>query len=119
MNNEFFDALLILEKEKGINAESLLEKIKVAIENAVKKDFGEPENIIIDNFDITCGKTVNLFTAHFVEQSKHILDDEIDGKPNANKMVPPKKIVIKNNKAGINYIKPDTAFFKDTVIVEE
>ena len=78
-----------------------------------------PENIIIDNFDITCGKTVNLFTAHFVEQSKHILDDEIDGKPNANKMVPPKKIVIKNNKAGINYIKPDTAFFKDTVIVEE
>ena len=37
MNNEFFDALLILEKEKGINAESLLEKIKVAIENAVKK----------------------------------------------------------------------------------
>jgi len=48
MNNEFFDALLILEKEKGINAQSLLEKITVAIENAVKKDFGEPENIIIN-----------------------------------------------------------------------
>lgn len=48
MNNEFFEALSILEREKGINVESLLEKIKVAIENAVKKDFGEPENIIID-----------------------------------------------------------------------
>ena len=48
MNNEFFDALNILEQEKGINTVSLLEKISVAIENAVKKDFGEPENIIID-----------------------------------------------------------------------
>ena len=48
MNNEFFDALSILEQEKGIDTESLLEKIRVAIENAVKKDFGEPENIIID-----------------------------------------------------------------------
>ena len=48
MNNEFFEALNILEQEKGINVESLLEKIRVAIENAVKKDFGEPENIIIN-----------------------------------------------------------------------
>ena len=48
MNNEFFDALNVLEQEKGINVASLLEKISVAIENAVKKDFGEPENIIID-----------------------------------------------------------------------
>ena len=48
MNNEFFDALSILEQEKGINVESLLEKITVAIENAVKKDFGDPENIIIN-----------------------------------------------------------------------
>lgn len=48
MNNEFFEALSILQQEKGIDADSLLEKITVAIENAVKKDFGEPENIIID-----------------------------------------------------------------------
>ena len=44
MNNEFFDALSILEQEKGINVESLLEKITVAIENAVKKDFGPREH---------------------------------------------------------------------------
>jgi len=48
MNNEFFDALNILEQEKGINIDSLLEKITVAIENAVKKDFGDPENIIVN-----------------------------------------------------------------------
>ncbi len=48
MNNEFFDALSLLEQEKKINVDSLLEKIRVAIENAVKKDFGDPENIIID-----------------------------------------------------------------------
>ncbi len=48
MNNEFFDALIMLEQEKGIDSTSLLEKITVAIENAIKKDFGDPENIIID-----------------------------------------------------------------------
>lgn len=78
-----------------------------------------PENIVIDNFNITEGKDVNLFTAKFVEQSEHILDDVVDGKENLNKMVPPKTITIKNNKAGINYIKPNTPFFKDTIITEE
>ncbi len=48
MNNEFFEALNALEQEKNIDVESLLDKIRTAIENAVKKDFGEPENIIID-----------------------------------------------------------------------
>ena len=78
-----------------------------------------PENIIVDNLAITNGDTVNMFTAKFVEQSEHILDDEVDGKPNVNKMVPPKRIVIKNNKAGIKFIRPQTAFFKDTEFVVE
>lgn len=39
MNNEFFDALLMLEKEKGIPADYLLEKIKAAIVIAVKREF--------------------------------------------------------------------------------
>ncbi len=79
-----------------------------------------PESIIVDNLKITNGKTVNLFTQSFVEQSKYILDDEVDGKPNVNKMTPPKKIVIKNNHDGINYVKPETEFFKNTeFIIEE
>ena len=40
MNNEFFDALALLEKEKGIPADYLLERIKAAIVIAVKKDYG-------------------------------------------------------------------------------
>lgn len=37
MNQDFFDALLLLEKEKGISADYLLEKIKNAIVIAVKR----------------------------------------------------------------------------------
>lgn len=48
MNNDFFDALLLLEKEKGIPADYLLEKIKAAIVIAVKRDFGGVENVIVD-----------------------------------------------------------------------
>ena len=50
MNNEFFDALSLLEKEKGVPADYLLEKIKAAIVIAVKRDFGglEAVNVEID-----------------------------------------------------------------------
>lgn len=47
MNNDFFDALYLMEKEKGIPAEYLVEKIKVAIGIAVKKDpAGSEDNIV-------------------------------------------------------------------------
>lgn len=47
MNQEFFDALYLMEKEKGIPAEYLVEKIKVAIGIAVKKDpAGSEDNIV-------------------------------------------------------------------------
>lgn len=78
-----------------------------------------PENIIVDNLKITSGNTINIFTQKFVEQSKYILDDEVDGKPNVNKMAPPKKIVIKNNKDGINFVKPESEFFKNTEFIIE
>ena len=48
MNNDFFDALELLEKEKGIPAEYLLEKISAAIIIAVKRDFGSPETVNIE-----------------------------------------------------------------------
>ena len=78
-----------------------------------------PETIIIDNFSITEGDTVSLITEPFIEQSKNIMLDEIDGKPNVNKMIPPKKIIIRNNKSGLKYILPDSDFFKDTEIIFE
>lgn len=45
MNNEFFDALELLEAEKGIEADYLIEKIKNAIVIAVKRDYQVTENV--------------------------------------------------------------------------
>ncbi len=48
MNNaEFFEALKLLEKEKGITGDYLLEKIRAAIIIAVKRDYGGKENISV------------------------------------------------------------------------
>ena len=44
-NAEFFEALKLLQKEKGIEGDYLLEKIHAAIVIAVKRDFGGKENI--------------------------------------------------------------------------
>ncbi len=53
MNNEFFDALELLEKEKGIPMDYLLERIKTAIGMAVKRDYGGIENVLVDINDET------------------------------------------------------------------
>lgn len=48
MNSEFYEALTLLEKEKGIKKEYMLDKIKAAIIAAVKKEKNlemQPENI--------------------------------------------------------------------------
>ncbi len=48
MNAEFFDALTLLEKEKDIPANYLLEKISSAIAIAAKRDYGSGDNIIVE-----------------------------------------------------------------------
>ena len=65
MNNaEFFEALKLLEKEKGIPGDDLLEKIRAAIIIAVKRDFGGKENIVVvmepatGEFNVSLHKTV-------------------------------------------------------------
>jgi N utilization substance protein A len=47
-NKEFFEALAILEKEKGISEEYLLGKIKNAIVAAVRRDYGSEDNVLVD-----------------------------------------------------------------------
>ena len=48
-NNEFFDALATLEKERGLPADYLIDKIKAAIVIAVKKDYEvEDDNVVVD-----------------------------------------------------------------------
>lgn len=64
MNKEFFEALALLEKEKGVPMNYLLEKIKAAIVIAVKRDYGPNANIIVNidpetaKFKVAIAKTV-------------------------------------------------------------
>ena len=48
MNAEFFEALALLEKERGISAEYLTEKIKNAIVVAVRRDYGCEDNVQVE-----------------------------------------------------------------------
>ena len=48
-NNEFFEALTMLEHERGITAEYLVDKIKAAIVIAVKKNYDvEDDNVSVE-----------------------------------------------------------------------
>ncbi|HZK21381.1 MAG TPA: transcription termination factor NusA [Oscillospiraceae bacterium] len=47
-NKEFFDAVELMEKEKGIPAEYLLEKITAAIVTSVKKDYGSKDVVFCE-----------------------------------------------------------------------
>ena len=65
MNAEFFEALAMLEKERGLPADYLLEKVKNAIVIAVKKDYEvEDENVSVviepdqGKFSVSLLKTV-------------------------------------------------------------
>lgn len=46
MNKEFFEAVQLLEKEKGIPAEYMFEKIKAAIISATKNSYGNRDNVV-------------------------------------------------------------------------
>ena len=48
MNSEFFEALALLEREKGIPVAYMLEKIKNAISIAVKRESAGGENNIVE-----------------------------------------------------------------------
>ena len=47
-NSDFFEALALLEKERGLPANYLMEKIKNAIVIAAKRDYGSGDNVIVD-----------------------------------------------------------------------
>ena len=64
MNSEFFEAVRLLEKEKGIPADYLLEKITTAVIIAVKRDYNAKDNVIVNidpekqDFSVALRKTV-------------------------------------------------------------
>ena len=47
MNAEFFNALDLLEKEKGIPKEYMMEKVSAALTSAYKRELGGAENVRI------------------------------------------------------------------------
>ncbi|WRS27129.1 transcription termination factor NusA [Oscillospiraceae bacterium MB08-C2-2] len=67
MNTEFFDALTLLEKEKGIPADYLLERIKNAIAIAVKRDVGGGEDAVVE-IDPDSGRFYVAYRKTVVEQ---------------------------------------------------
>lgn len=70
MNNEFFEALGMLEKERGISEAYLVEKIKAAIVIAVKKGYD-----VEDNVEVVIEPTTGKFNVAIV---KMIVDEVTD-----------------------------------------
>ena len=84
-SNELFDALNILEQEKNISKDTLLEAIKVSLETACKNHFGKAENVkvIIDpetcQFQCYQEKTVVDVVEDPVEQISLEAAHQMDG----------------------------------------
>ena len=80
MNKEFFEALALLEKEKGIPAEFMMDRINKAIVTACKNNYGN-EDVVID-----IKPDRNKFEVYL---KKEVVDDVLD---------PDKEIYIDNAK---------------------
>lgn len=48
MNKEFFEAVKMLEEEKGISSEYIFDKIKAAIISATRNSYGNRDNVVCD-----------------------------------------------------------------------
>lgn len=71
MSKELFEALEMLEKEKGINAQELMNNIKTAITVSIKKSFGVDE----DNIDIDTDAQTKKFTAYLLKDIVETVED--------------------------------------------
>ena len=86
----FLDALTLLAKEKGIEPELLIEKIKTAVTIAVKKEYPKSENVVFNIDDETGSFNVAI--------AKEITDEVED---EANQMTPEQaKKYVKKPKVG-------------------
>ena len=97
MNAEFFEALAMLEKERGLPADYLLEKIKNAIVIAVKKDYDVEDDNVAVEIDPETGKfNVNLL--------KHIVE-EVEN-PNTEISLEDAQAKKKTSKLGTDFVIP-------------
>ena len=72
-NTELKAAIELLEKEKGISRESLLDSIEQSLMTACKSHFGKNDNIIVRIDPETCAYTVTA-EKEVVEDEAHIVD---------------------------------------------
>lgn len=70
-SKKFIQALDLLESEKGIQKEVVLDALKEALEKSYKKNYGGPESIIRVDINETTGK-IRLY------EIKHVVDDVCD-----------------------------------------
>lgn len=75
MDAEFFNALEMLEKEKGISADLLLSKICTAITIAAKRDYGSSDNIVVEADKEK--KSLNVYLRKTVVEEVTNPDDEL------------------------------------------
>ena len=68
MNAEFFEALALLEKERGLTAEYLIERISNAIVIAVKKDYEVEDDNVLVEIDPAKGKFAVSLVRDVVEE---------------------------------------------------
>ncbi len=72
MSNELLDALTILEKEKGISRDVLVEAIEAALVSAYKRNFNQAQNVRVD-FNLVNG-SMRVFAR------KEIVDEVFDSR---------------------------------------
>lgn len=70
-SKKFIQALELLESEKGIQKEIVLDALKEALEKSYKKNYGGPESIIRVEINENSGK-IRLY------EIKHVVDDVMD-----------------------------------------
>lgn len=76
MNNDFFDALNLLAKEKGISEEYLLDKIRNSILIAIRRDGQDDEDSIVE-IDPKTGRFYVAYRKTVVEKVENPLDEII------------------------------------------
>ncbi len=98
-NNEFFEALSMLERERGLSADYLVDKIKAAIVIAVKKNYEVEEDNVLIEIDPEKGK----FGVSLVQDI--VPDDELE---NEHTQVAESEAqqVRKTYKAGMRMVTP-------------
>lgn len=72
MSSELMDALIILEKEKGISREVLIEAIEAALVSAYKRNFNQAQNVRVD-MNLETG-TMRVFAR------KEVVDEVFDSR---------------------------------------